>query len=115
MFDNDPDFREVKHAPPPQQPDHDGAYLLARARAILKHNDPARREHTAALWENRELRAEIQPAPYTAPAGESDAGRGIAQPIDSTPSPPLLEGLSEFVDQLHSAQIAAIRRSRNAH
>lgn len=113
MFYSD-DFHEVTHDPPPQRPGDDAVYLLARARAILKHNDPAHREHVALAWENRELHAEIQPAPYTAPAGESDAGRGIAQPIDSTPSPPLIDAVADLVDEMHSAQLKAIAR-RSSH
>ena len=115
MFDNDPEFREVVHAPPPRPPQDDSAYLLSRARSILRHENPAHRELAALHWENRELRADLHPAPLPRPAGESDAGRGVSPGIDSTPSPPLLDSLSEFVEQLHSAQIAAIKRSNNAH
>ena len=99
--------------------DHDAqdrALALARCRAVLRAH-PARRELVELTHESLFLRAQVerQRAPRTAPAGGSDAGRGVARPIDSTPSPPLLDSLSEFVDQLHEAQSAAIQRSnRNA-
>ena len=94
----------------------DRALALARCRAVLRAH-PARRELVELSHENLQLRSEVerQRAPRTAAAGESDAGRGVSPQIDTTPSVPILDGLAEFVEQLHAAQITEIKRRNRAY
>jgi len=77
----DDEFVEVTHAPPPPEPRDDSRALVARTRAIMRSDDPAIRAHVAAMYENAELRGEVERlrAPRPRPVGDSDAGKGVAR------------------------------------
>jgi len=77
----DDEFHEVVHSAPAAVERDDSQILIARTRAIMRSDDPAIREHVAAMYENADLRSEVERlrAPRPRPVGDSDAGKGVAR------------------------------------
>ncbi len=77
----DDDFHEVVHSARAAVEPDDCRVLVARTRAIMRSEDPAIREHIAAMYENADLRSEVERlrAPRPRPVGDSDAGKGVAR------------------------------------